>query len=374
MAAGLSPDDHSSDVRAAWHARAAELARWARDRYFVRDDVWGGYIPLAKRDQLGATCTRPAVAKRGQVRLTLAVLERHFRATRPEHVVGAHTTSLDNVSLLGTVEVDKHGDGGNDPAANWRAARGWWEQLCSQGFRPLLWDSNGKGGYHLDVLFRSPIPTALLYWFLRRLVRDHRTFGLPAAPECFPKQERLCPTEDGRGRCGNWVRLPGRHHTHEHWAKVWDGGRWLKGAAAVDYLLSLVGDPADLVPDLPPPSRPTRRCQPHVSGRDGNLSACIARYLGRLPNLGEGQGRDGVAFRFAAFLVRDMALADDIALEWLCRWDAGNSPPKGEAVLREILANAHRHGRNPYGCGRSSQGPRRDRHGHIILTSRVEIS
>jgi hypothetical protein len=96
--------------------------------------------------------------------------------------------------------------------------------------------------------------------------------------------------------------------------------------------------------------------------------------MARLPNLGEGQGRDRVAFSFAAFLARDLDLPDHLALDWLSRWDAGNRPPKGEAALREILANARRYGRHPIGCGRPQAPPlRRDRHGHLILTASVEV-
>jgi len=61
-----------------------------------------------------------------------------------------------------------------------------------------------------------------------------------------------------------------------------------------------------------------------------------------------------VAFNFAAFLVRDLQLPDDQALSWLSHWDSGNSPPKGEDRLREIIASAHRYGRNAYGSGLST--------------------
>ena len=77
--------------------------------------------------------------------------------------------------------------------------------------------------------------------------------------------------------------------------------------------------------------------------------------MAKVPNLSEGQGRDDVAYHFAAFLVRDLGLCDEFALGWLARWDAGNSPPKGEARLREIIASAHAYGRRPYGAGLGHQ-------------------
>jgi hypothetical protein len=93
--------------------------------------------------------------------------------------------------------------------------------------------------------------------------------------------------------------------------------------------------------------------------------------MARLPNLGEGQGRDDVAFHFACFLVRDMQLPDATAFGWLACWDGGNRPPKGEEALRKVLANAHAYGRSPYGCGLVPATPRRGR--RTIITTVVEV-
>jgi hypothetical protein len=374
-------DPEGPPEAAGWRARARELARWAWDRYVIRDDVWGGYIPPADRDKeckrpdgsaykLGATCTRPVKAARGRVRLTTAVLERHFRARQVEDVAGVHTTSLENLSRFGTVEVDHHGPDSTPAEVNRQAVLGWYEDLRRRGFRPLLWDSNGQGGFHLDLLLSAPVPTPRLFWFLRQLVTDHAKRGLPARPETFPKQPRLDSRPDGRGQCGNWVRLPGRHHTRDRWAKVWDGSRWLAGAEAVSFILSLSGDSPELLPEVPVvsgrlASRPRMRSVPPRC-RTGNLAARIAAYMARLPNLAEGQGRDDVAYRFATWLVRDLALPDPVALDWLERWDAGNRPPKGNRRLSEILADAHRYGRRAYGSGLGSGH-------HTILRCTVEV-
>jgi hypothetical protein len=195
------------------------------------------------------------------------------------------------------------------------------------------------------------------------------------APETFPKQPVLRPLRDGSPGFGNWLRLPGKHHSHDHWSRVWDGRAWLDGAAAVAHVLSLTGDRPEMVPDVPlppPPPPPSPRHHARYIA-EGNLSAAIAGYMRRVPNLAAGQGRDDKAFQFAAWLVRDMALDDATALAWLERWDGGNSPPKGRAALEEILANAHRHGRRPVGCGRPPEGPRRDRHGHVLVIRRTEV-
>jgi hypothetical protein len=43
--------------------------------------------------------------------------------------------------------------------------------------------------------------------------------------------------------------LPGRNPRHlGHYTKVWDGSEWLRGDDAIDYMISLSGDPASLIP------------------------------------------------------------------------------------------------------------------------------
>jgi hypothetical protein len=120
-----------------------------------------------------------------------------------------------------------------------------------------------------------------------------------------------------------------------------------------------------------------------TGGRGGraSLSDRIAAYARRLPHLAEGQGRDDIAYHFAAFLVRDVAVSDEIALEWLTLWDAGNSPPKGRDRLIEIIRSAHSYGRRGYGS--SPSAARRPQYGvwviptgrpgHYILHSRSKV-
>jgi hypothetical protein len=341
---------------AAWIRRADDLAEWA-ERWVNRTDCWGAYTAIHKRGKQYIKDGRPAVIGPSFTRkgtLTTWQLRRHFRATAPEHVIGLHTTAPDNTSRWGKIDIDQHGDTPVVPEANLAAALAWYAELARRDFHPLLTDSNGRGGFHLGFLLTDPAPTANVFAFLRRLTADYKRHGLTAPVEVFPKQAAIKP-----GGCGNWLRLPGRHHTRDHWSTVWDGSRWLAGEAAVEYLLGFTGDPAGLVPDEPAPPRPPRPSAFEMWARKsrrggGSLPARIAAYLAKLPNLGEGQGRDDVAYHFAAWMVRDLGLSDSSALVWLERWDAGNSPPKGRERLAEILANAHRYGRNVEGCGLAS--------------------
>ncbi|HEX5269701.1 MAG TPA: hypothetical protein VFW33_04395 [Gemmataceae bacterium] len=344
--------DPETDIPA-WAARADELAVWAEARLVVRRDAYGAYTPPERRGQSytrrdGTTGTVPqSYTAKGQV--THALLVRHFRGRRPEHVVGLHSTSTENTCLAARVDIDAHGPDGNDPAANLRAALAWYDHMRRLDFRPLLNGSNGKGGYHLSAFFSEPVPAARLYAFLLWLTDDHAAHGLAVRPEVFPKQPAI-----REGGYGNWLRLPGRHHTNPYWPEVWDGKRWLAGAEAVAHVLTLTGDPPSLIPAEVRPYEPSRvsvtvRFVPAHPRRRGSLDARIEAYMGRLTNRGEGQGRDNVAYGFACWLLRDLGLSDEAALPWLEKWDRGNSPPKGTDRLREIMRSARAYGKHAIG-------------------------
>jgi hypothetical protein len=346
----------------AWAAHSRELALWAWATLVNRVDVWGGYRPLDEvgkeyirqdgtKGKLGPQTTRPANrSRRGKDFLTQAILARHFAGRCRQDIVGLHSTSEVNTSRCGAVDIDYHGSQSTAPEVNQAAAIGWYAKLVSLGLVPLLTDSNGAGGFHLLAIFADPVATERVFAFARWLVSDHARFGLPAPPETFPKQAQIQP-----GRYGNWLRLPGPHHTKDHWSRVWDGQVWLQGQAAIEHILSIRGASPQLIRDmvrefLPrrPPTAAIPRYRPAAVEPDG-LARRIQAYMARLPNLHEGQGRDDVAYRLAAFLVRDLQLSDGAALPWLLQWDQGNRPPKGEERLREIIANARKYGKNAFG-------------------------
>src|SRR5262249_44278457 len=131
-------------------------------------------------------------------------------------------------------------------------------------------------------------------------------------------------------------------------------------------------------PDLPSVARPVTPAsrRPPVAGPfRGNclLVRRVRGYMARLPHRAEGEHRDDIAYEFACFLVRDLRLADPVALTWWSAWDAGTRPPKGEARLREIIASAHRYGKRPYGSGLGSAPRQRAGHelSHIQFAVRV---
>jgi hypothetical protein len=331
------------------------LAHWALSRLVNRADAWGTYSPqerrgLEYRRRDGILAVVPVNYTAKGV-LTAGLLARHFRGRCAEHILGLHTTSTDNRSRWGAVDIDQHGDQSPDPAKNLAAALAWYDELVRHGFMPLLTDSNGRGGYHLRVIFGEPAPTPQVFSLMRWLVRDYADHGLTAPPETFPKQARIDPD-----RFGNWLRLPGRHHTRPHWSRIRDGTAWLDGAEAVAHLLTVTGDSPKLMPpaakdnERPAVLVSVRFVPAHPPRRGTSLERRIRGYMAKLPNLSEGQGRDNVGYSFACWLLRDLGLSDDAALSWLEEWDRRNSPPKGTQRLLEIMGSARRYGQHPIAC------------------------
>ena len=131
---------------------------------------------------------------------------------------------------------------------NLSAARGWYEHLAGLGLDPLLMDSNGIGGFHLLVVFAEPMSTASVCQFGARLLADFERRGLDSKPELFPEKPKW-------DHYGNWLRLPGRHHTRPHYTRVWNDephadSRWLVGHDAIDRLLATRPAPAALLDKL----------------------------------------------------------------------------------------------------------------------------
>jgi hypothetical protein len=221
-----------------WHDQAGQLADWALRRLANRTDAWGKYLPCAAR-----RLRRTAITARGQ--LTRDVLVRHFQAADVGDVVGLHSTAADGTCRWIALDVDQHQADGFDERKrlNGQATMLLQDRLTAIGFKPLLLGSNGRGGYHVWVIFTHPVASRVAFSFAQWLIRDWKELGLASRPETFPRQPQLT---DGV-RLGNWLRLPGRHHTLSYFSQVWDGTRWLAGAAAIERITTITGDtPANI--------------------------------------------------------------------------------------------------------------------------------
>ena len=212
-----------------WNSRSKGLGEFTQDHLVNRDDCYGAYRPDAAGKAKGSTVKKS---------LSLDVLIRHYRGDAPGRAVGLHTTRIvaDNGSTTFqsrwvVVDVDHHGEG-LAPLENEKAAIAWYSRLKARGHDCFLEDSNGRGGFHLWVVFKNSIPTETAKAFIDELVADWKDLGLKTKPEVFPKQVEVGP--DG---FGNWVRLPGRHPKHpDHWSRIFDGEDFVEGDAAINLI------------------------------------------------------------------------------------------------------------------------------------------
>ncbi len=239
-----------------WAERAGELAQWAMANLVNRKDVWGQYSVLtpSERRRQGRSykaMTLPMKDKRGRDMVTIDKLTRHFasRHARKPQIIGLHAKSVESTSNWFGIDIDLHDPeeiAAEDHARrNLNAALTWVRMLQDRGYDPMLFDSNGLGGYHIWVLFDRPAPTADVFAMVKSIVTDWEPSGLDEEPETFPKRVR-------RGSLGSWFRLPGLHHTRHHYSRLWSGDEWLEdpwltGHAAIDVMLDSHGGP-------PPPS------------------------------------------------------------------------------------------------------------------------
>lgn len=222
-----------------WRQRAPELAEWTMRCLVNRTDVWGRYVAKKYREQTANhAITAPFRDERGKVFLNTTSLEKHYKTQLVSGVLGLHSTSSDLSSRWLAIDIDLHDDDELSVTAegNFVAARHWYEKLTSMGFDPLLMDSNGRGGFHLLLVFAVPMCTHTVNRFGKQLVSDYALRGLDDQPEIFPGKPQW-------HHYGDWLRLPGRHHTNDHYTRVygdegWENEPWLIGHDAIDRVLA----------------------------------------------------------------------------------------------------------------------------------------
>jgi hypothetical protein len=254
---------HSS-VRDGWAKHAEALADWAMARLVVRRDVYGHY-PEGE----GRTAHLP---------LTRDVLIRHFRG---EITIGAHFTSPDNLCLCVAADIDAH-DSDANVGVNWQCVEVIAATFEPFKLTPVIFDSNGAGGYWVRAFFRKPIPAQAAFWFANLISSALAENGMPDV-EIFPKQAQVTIHTP----YGNFMRVPGKHHKRDHWTKIRDLDRkvWLEGEAAARALIRIKGDdPAELLKAFeaaqPQQLKSRRRSAPDVNGQpdEAKVSAALAHY------------------------------------------------------------------------------------------------
>ncbi len=260
----------------AWSKRSEDLAHWSFTQLVNRTDAWGQYLAVEDRSP-----SRKAITRHGQ--LSQDQLIRHFRGERQGDLIGVHAISANGTSRWVAIDIDHHGQRDNQHhLRNRQAAITLYRRATDLRFDPLLLSSNGRGGYHLVVLFDTPAPSTTAYCFGRWLIRDWADLGLTKEPETFPKQSELTR----KCRWGNWLRLPGRHHTFNYYTQVWSGSSWLSGEDAIDGILAAQGRRATNIPaEVFAYARPSLVAQPaavKIASAEGLTADQTAGPLGRV--------------------------------------------------------------------------------------------
>jgi len=273
-------DPHLKWIAAEWRENADRLADWAMERLVNRFDVWGQYT--VKQTVLGpkvSAVTLPVKDLREQKKdfVSHEKLVRHFKGLKAGHLIGLHLVSEEETCKWFAIDLDVHDpeDFHEKTRVNFAAASQWFRKMRGAMLDPCIIDSNGFGGLHVICLLDHPYPLAEVFKYLSELTSDWKSLGLAQAPELFPSSERI----EGLGK---WLRMPGRHHTHQHFSKVWSDDDpeepWIEGISAIEHLISLRPMP------LPMAERPKRiREKPKARHRSAvcvDLDAVLAKYKG----------------------------------------------------------------------------------------------
>jgi hypothetical protein len=328
----------------AWQRRAPELGEFSELHLVNTRIVWGSYLPIDRRfvDENGIEhkiFTAPKKDRRGVRLLDRYVLERHYRGLSEGHVIGLHSISPDLTSRWFAFDLDNHEGAAEKAAQNLEHAAALCAALALFGLFPRVEDSDGKGGLHIWVIFSEAVATPIVHALAVAVLA---TLGISA--ETYPKQASLTGKQ-----LGNWLRLPGRHHTRDHWSRFLADGVWHEGEDAVELGLCTWTSPIDQLP-VPPPREAAPTLPRMIRPSTADLDHRIARYMAKLPTrLHAGEGRNDAGYLFACFLVRDLALPDSVALGWLAEWNRGHATPMSETKLTSLVSEAHAYGTHSYG-------------------------
>jgi hypothetical protein len=231
-----------------WHDAADRLTRWTEERLVNRSDAYRMYLAMYHRSAgCRLTFTHPwREGERVPGALNGETIAKHYRDNEHSKIIGVHAVSTDNTCKWFLIDLDEHWHAWHsvNEAANMRAAIEWNKRLEQIGFRPLMLDPNGAGGCQLLVCLFEPVSAGLVYAFVTGFVQDYASYGLTRLPNVCPNEPEIntyCPF-------GSWWRLPGLHHTRQHWTRVWNGDRWLEHAEAIEAILSVTGDSPELIP------------------------------------------------------------------------------------------------------------------------------
>jgi hypothetical protein len=266
-------------IASEWQVYSGPLADWAMERLANRRDVWSQYT---LRDGEVRVVMLPIKERRkaGTDMVTLNKLRRHFAGRAVSHLIGLHSISDHATAKWFAIDIDLHDESiansDDVAAANLAAALEWTARLRSAGFDPLLFDSNGVGGYHIWVLLDKEYPLADVFDYADSIRSDWEELNLPRRPEIFPPKREV--DEDDLPYT---LRLPGRHHTRKHFTRVRNFDplveqEWLEGGEAIEAILS--ARPSSL-------PKPPKRKAPAAAKRTAKKRAAAGSSVRRRPRV-----------------------------------------------------------------------------------------
>lgn len=336
------------EISQGWGKHRVALAAWAMKYMVNRTDCCGAHSSLEDRGKDRGDGRKVPKNWTEHRELTRTRLELHFAGAGSEHVIGLHSTKPGDLCKWVSLDIDSHSDEDAQATAdrNRAFAMDRYAKLARLGLRPLLWDSNGKGGFHVDVIFSQPIPSLHAFRFGLWLVADWKEYEFAQQPESFPKQPSLTGLKQG---CGNWLRLIGRHHTRAIWATVYDSesGEWLSGEAAARAVIDHQPVSPDCIPvDALAESETERkrrldRSVPRdcSSIPDGSKLKRATAYAAAVPPAVSGQGGSNHTFALACKLV-SFGIAKQDAFDILADWNDACDPPWADHELWHKIDDA----------------------------------
>lgn len=303
-----------------WQSEAERLSQWCLERMAIKLDRHGCY--LADGSALWSSSE-----------LTQEVLESHFRGAQ---TIGLGTTSVNDRCLFVALDLDNHVSE-HDDNVNLSYALVVAERLWSLGFCPVIEDSDGKGGIHLFVFFSTPVKSETAFNFIRSVVKDYKQHKLDRI-ECFPKQRTVSNT---KMKCGNYIRVPGKHHKRDHWSRFWKDGQWLPAEDSAAFLLAQSGDDPKQIPAAcTEASCGSKKAVSKFDGESSQVMSDARRHIQEHPGAIAGKRGHDVTFKMACDLVRGFELSDDDALKLMEQWNKKCSPPWATADLEKKVSDA----------------------------------
>jgi hypothetical protein len=225
-----------------WLRYSDRLAEWTMAHLVNRRDVWSQYI--VKNGEVGVVML-PVKERRksGAEMVTMNKLRRHFSGRAISHLIGLHSISDHSTCKWFAIDIDLHdetvADADEVAVNNLAAAMEWSGKLRELGMDPIVFDSNGVGGYHIWTLLDREYPLEYIYNFADELRSNWEELGLPRKPEIFPPKPHVEKDDLPYG-----LRLPGRHHYRQYYSRVYNfdalegDNEWLEGGEAIEVMLA----------------------------------------------------------------------------------------------------------------------------------------